>query len=199
LLLFNLLFASAIMLLNKLKSFYLKRKILSNTSVSAGEHSRISWHSQYAGSAGGCRISFGTYSIFEGTFFFDKPGAEISIGDRTFIGSGSKLVAAQKISIGSDVLMSWGCTIVDHNSHAVDFEQRRDDVVKWGRGEKDWTHVKTAEVVIEDKAWIGFNVIILKGVRIGEGAVVAAGSVVTKDVERYTVVGGNPAKFIKKI
>jgi acetyltransferase-like isoleucine patch superfamily enzyme len=47
--------------------------------------------------------------------------------------------------------------------------------------------------------WIGFNSIILKGVTIGEGAVIAAGSVVTKDVSPYTIVGGNPAKFLKKI
>ncbi|MCB0501084.1 MAG: hypothetical protein KDD32_00210 [Bacteroidetes bacterium] len=53
--------------------------------------------------------------------------------------------------------------------------------------------------MIKDKAWIGFNVIILKGVTIGEGAVVGAGSVVTKDVPDYTIVVGNPAKLIKKL
>jgi acetyltransferase-like isoleucine patch superfamily enzyme len=54
-------------------------------------------------------------------------------------------------------------------------------------------------VVIEDKVWIGFNVIILKGVRVGEGAVVAAGSVVTKDVPPYCVVAGNPAHVVKEL
>ncbi len=52
-------------------------------------------------------------------------------------------------------------------------------------------------VVICDRAWIGFNSIILKGVVVGEGAVVGAGSVVSNDVAPYTVVAGNPAKFIK--
>ena len=54
-------------------------------------------------------------------------------------------------------------------------------------------------VVIEDYVWIGMNSIILKGVTIGKGAVVAAGSVVTKSVPPMTVVGGNPAEVIKKV
>jgi len=53
------------------------------------------------------------------------------------------------------------------------------------------------DVVIEDGVWVGCNVIILKGVTIGRGAVVAAGSVVTKNVPPYSIVGGNPAKIIK--
>lgn len=63
---------------------------------------------------------------------------------------------------------------------------------------KDWDNVITKEITICKKAWIGMNVIILKGVTIGEGAVVAAGSVVTKDVPPYRVVGGNPAQIIKQ-
>lgn len=52
-------------------------------------------------------------------------------------------------------------------------------------------------IIIEDEVWLGANSIILSGVTIGKGAIVAAGSVVTKDVPPYTIVGGNPAKFIK--
>lgn len=57
----------------------------------------------------------------------------------------------------------------------------------------------TKEIVIQDKVWIGAGVIILQGVTIEEGAVIAAGSLVNKDVKRYTVVGGMPARFIKDI
>ena len=64
---------------------------------------------------------------------------------------------------------------------------------------KDWSVVRSAPIVIEDRAWIGFNAIILKGVTIGEGSVVAAGAVVTKDVEPYTVVAGNPARVVKRL
>ncbi|MBQ8246439.1 MAG: hypothetical protein IJZ42_04845 [Lachnospiraceae bacterium] len=64
---------------------------------------------------------------------------------------------------------------------------------------KDWSVVKSAPIHIEDKVWIGTGCKILKGVTIGEGAVVAAGSVVVKDVEAWTMVGGNPAVVIKKL
>lgn len=60
---------------------------------------------------------------------------------------------------------------------------------------KDWSTVKTKPIIIKDKVWIGFNVIILKGVTVGEGAII--GAVVTKDVPAYTVVVGNLAKVIK--
>jgi acetyltransferase-like isoleucine patch superfamily enzyme len=58
-------------------------------------------------------------------------------------------------------------------------------------------NVETKPIIIEDYAWISFNVSILKGVRIGQGAIIGAGSVVTNDVEAFTLVAGNPAKFIK--
>ena len=64
---------------------------------------------------------------------------------------------------------------------------------------KDWSNVNSAPITICDDAWIGMNCIILKGVTIGEGAIVGAGSVVTKDVPAWTVVAGNPARVVKKI
>jgi acetyltransferase-like isoleucine patch superfamily enzyme/SAM-dependent methyltransferase len=132
------------------------------------------------------------------TVSFDRPGAHVRIGNRTFIGR-SMLVAAEGIEVGDDVLVAWGCTFADHDSHSLDFEERRSDVENWLVGKKDWTHVRRSPVKIGDKAWIGFNTIVLKGVEIGEGAVVAAGSVVTKDVAPWTLVAGNPAKFVKDL
>lgn len=166
-------------------------------SLSVGRQTRIEWARQYPAVPNNCTFSIGDQSIFEGTFFFDRPGVHISVGHRTFVGGHTKLIAAHSIEIGSDVLISWGCTLADHNSHAIDFERRSQDVVDWGNGKKDWSNVKMGPIRIENKAWIGFNAIILKGVTIGEGAIVAAGSVVTKDVEPYTIVGGNPAVFIR--
>ncbi|MBK9578055.1 MAG: asparagine synthase (glutamine-hydrolyzing) [Fibrobacterota bacterium] len=146
----------------------------------------------------GCSVTVGEKCDVQAmTVCFDKPGAHVKIGDRTFIGR-SMLVAADGIEVGSDVLVAWGCTFADHDSHSLDFEERKSDVENWLVGKKDWTHVRHAPVHIGDKAWIGFNSVILKGVTIGEGAVVAAGSVVTKDVEPWTLVAGNPARFVKK-
>ncbi|NIO39759.1 MAG: acyltransferase [Burkholderiales bacterium] len=146
----------------------------------------------------GCKLSIGAGSIVQSAIAFDRPGGEVKVGERTFIG-GSLLVCAEKIEVGDDVLISWGCTIVDHDSHALAWAQRRDDVTDWYHGRKDWTNVERAVVRISDKAWIGFNAIILKGVHIGEGAVVGAGAVVTSDVPPFTIVAGNPARPIREL
>jgi Acetyltransferase (isoleucine patch superfamily) len=130
--------------------------------------------------------------------------AEFIIGDRVMI-NGSTFYCTTGINIGNDVLISWDCTIADSNMHSI---VSADRVKELATAKKDYdngtigdnpalTTIKNAPVVIKDKVWIGFNCIILKGVTIGEGAVVGAGSVVTKDVPDYAVVAGNPAKIIK--
>ncbi len=137
-------------------------------------------------------------SIVEARLDFECDKSAIRIGNNTFIGA-SHLVCSKEINIGNDVLIAWGCTIVDHNSHAIEFTGRQKDVADWFQGKKDWSSVVRQEINIMDKAWIGFNSIILKGVTIGEGAIVGAGSVVTKDVPPWTIVAGNPAKVIREI
>jgi acetyltransferase-like isoleucine patch superfamily enzyme len=145
----------------------------------------------------GARIAVGPDSIVEARIALERPGAVVEIGARSFVNG--LLVSATRISIGNDVLMSWGVTVVDHDSHALAFDQRRRDVLDWRQGRKDWTHVATAPVIISDKAWIGFGATILKGVTIGEGAIVGAQSVVTRDVEPWTVVAGNPARVVRRL
>jgi len=144
------------------------------------------------------RVEIGDDSLINALIYFDRPDAYVSIGDRTFIGR-SMLVAAAGIRIGNDVLISWDVTIVDHDSHALTFEDRASDVQDWAKGHKDWSKVTVRPVFIGDKAWIGFGVKILKGVQIGEGAVIAAGSVVTRDVPPRHLAGGNPARIIRAL
>jgi len=157
---------------------------------------RVAWHKLRL--AQGARLTVGHGSIVEASIRFDRPGAAVCIGERTFIGA-STLICAEAIDIGDDVLVSWGCTIVDHDSHSLVWQNRRRDVDNWFAGSKDWASVERSEVRIGNKAWIGFNVIVLKGVSIGEGAIVGAGSVVTRDVPPYTVVAGNPARPIREL
>lgn len=145
-----------------------------------------------------CTLIVSRGSIVQAQLSFEKEGSSIKIGQDTFIGT-SHLVCSKKITIGDNVLISWGCTIVDHNSHAVEFSERAKDVAYWMKGKKDWSTVSRKEINIQDMAWIGFNSIILKGVTIGEGSIVGAGSVVTKDVPPWTIVAGNPAKKIREI
>lgn len=146
----------------------------------------------------GSKITIGRDCIIETRIAFDRNGAAFKCGDRCFIGA-SHMVLAERIALGDDVIVSWGVTIVDHNSHAVDWDHRSNDVLDWRKAKKDWSHVMIAPVQINDKAWIGFGATILKGVTIGEAAIVAAGAVVTKDVPPYTVVAGNPARVVRSL
>jgi acetyltransferase-like isoleucine patch superfamily enzyme len=143
-----------------------------------------------------CKLTIGDKSIIEGTIVAERDGVEISIGQNTYIGN-STIACAARIDIGDDVLISWGCSIVDHNSHSLFWTERAHDVAEYYEGKKNWADVKMMPVSIGDKAWIGLNTIILKGVEIGQGAIVGAGSVVTRSVAPWTLVAGNPAKFIR--
>jgi acetyltransferase-like isoleucine patch superfamily enzyme len=151
-------------------------------------------------------LFIGEGSVIDSRFVFERDRGEIIVGKNTFIG-GSTIICAEKIEIGNDVLISWGCTIIDNDAHALEWEQRKNDVADWRKGlavnspgiYKDWSHVESAAIKIGDKVWIGFNSVILKGLTIGEGAVIGAGSVVTKDVPEYSVVAGNPARVIKEL
>lgn len=106
-------------------------------------------------------------------------GSQVKIGDNTFINRCSKIFCKDMVHIGNRCAISWNVTIMDNDFHYI--------------GAND----NSTPIYIGDDVWIGCHSLILKGVHIGDGAVIAAGSVVTKDVPSYSVVGGNPAKVIK--
>ena len=130
-----------------------------------------------------------------------KYGGRIEIGDNCYIGHHTHIRSARNIRIGNNVLISHGCNIIDTNAHEENHLERAQtylDILSLGHPKKDY-NVRTASIVIENYAWLSYNVSVLKGVRIGEGAIIAAGSVVTRDVPPFTLVAGNPAKVIKKL
>ncbi|MBE6097694.1 MAG: acyltransferase [Schwartzia succinivorans] len=153
-------------------------------------------------------VVIGAESMVGCNFIFESKVGKVEIGERSYIGGGTNLIAHSDIVIGDDVTMAWGIWVYTHDSHSLDYRERVKDIYRQnedyraGRNfiaNKDWAVVKTAPIHICDKVWIGMNAIILKGVTIGEGAVVGAGAVVTHDVPAWTVVAGNPARIVKKL
>ena len=106
----------------------------------------------------------------------------VSIGEMSSIGSGAWVYALDKIIIGKNVCIGEDVRLItgSHDVSSPNFD------------------LAIKPIWINDNVWVATGAIVLPGVTIGEGAVIAAGAVVTKDVEPWTVVGGNPAKFIKK-
>lgn len=183
-------------IIKRILNFFIKIRVTRAVKVVTGKDSEISWWGLTSLKSGS--VIIGDKSIIKSRICFDGPNASLSIGSRSYIGS-STLICYQNIKIGDDVIISWGSTIVDHDSHSLDWEHRKNDVQDWKLGHKNWDCVQVAPVVIKDRVWIGFGASVLKGVTIEEGAVVAANAVVTKDVPAYTVVAGNPAKVVKTI
>jgi acetyltransferase-like isoleucine patch superfamily enzyme len=106
------------------------------------------------------------------------------IGDRAFINYGVDIAATGLVAIGADCLIGTHVSIIDNDFHGVVDRQRVP---------------ASKPVIIGDNVWIGNRAIILPGVTIGEGAVVGAGSVVTRDVPARTVVAGNPARVVREL
>jgi acetyltransferase-like isoleucine patch superfamily enzyme len=125
---------------------------------------------------------------------------KITVGADTYLGDDTLLSAAAGIEIGANVLVAHGVQIFDNDSHPLEGTQRLADfaAIRTGKPRLE-TAIATASIRIGDRAWIGFHAIILKGVTIGEEAIVAAGSVVTHDVPPRSVAGGNPARVIKNL
>lgn len=115
----------------------------------------------------------------------------LSVGDGTFIGHNCSFSIAASITIGRNCLLAGGVSVRDHDGHPLDAQQRREGRLA--------PPESIRAVVIGNDVWIGADAIILKGVTIGDRAVVGAAAVVTGDVPPDSVVAGNPARLVKVI
>jgi len=143
-------------------------------------------------------ITIGSHVHIRGQIIVMAHGGSIRIGDYCFIGEDARIWSSSTIVIGNRVLISHGVNIHDNIAHSLSARSRHEHIKQiYGVAHpavlKD---VPDAPIVIEDDAWLGFNSTVLKGVTIGKGAVVGAGSIVTKDVEPFSIVVGNPARVI---
>ena len=129
-----------------------------------------------------CSLEPGVYFNFTGPY---SEGVGILIGDGCFIGTGCEFNISSRITIGRSCLIASGTRFIDHD-HGMNAELPM----------KGQPEVR-ADITIGSDVWIGANAVVLRGVSIGDGAVVAAGSVVTKPVPAYCVVGGVPARPLR--
>lgn len=117
--------------------------------------------------------------------FYTTGGLEISVGRNVFVNQNCTFYDLGGLAIADDVMIGPNVSIIT-SSHPIDPSRRRDSVI-------------AKPVVIERNVWIAAGATIIGGVTVGENAVVAAGSVVTRDVPPNTLVGGNPARVIRSI
>lgn len=181
------------------------------------ENARIHYNSQFLVLGNGSRlyseasvqniggdknsIVVGENTHIRGELLTMKYGGKITIGDYCYIGQGCRIWSGENIRIGSNVLISHNVNIIDTNSHELHHEERAEgykNMLLHGHPASKGS-IKTAQIVVEDNAWISFNCTVLSGVTIGKGAIVGANSLVVDDVEPFTIVAGNPAKVIRHL
>nr|WP_312336639.1 acyltransferase [Anaerospora hongkongensis] len=123
----------------------------------------------------------GGFAVYYGGDIILFKNAKLKLGSG-FFNSNIKIRCTKEISIGNDVVISHDVTIMDSDAHEIIADK----------------YEKTLPIRIGNRVWIGTRATILKGVTIGDGAIVAAGAVVTKDVEPYSIVAGVPAELIRR-
>src|SRR5690606_22899985 len=128
--------------------------------------------------------------LIEGRLMVFKYGGEIRLGNYVYVGEGTHIRSAELINIGNNVLISHNVNIIDTNSHEIDYLERFESYKQASIDGPSTVkgNVDSASIDISDDVWISFGATILKGVKIGQGAVIAANSVVTKDVDPFTLV-----------
>lgn len=132
------------------------------------------------------KFALGRRSVVESFCCINNAVGDVIIGDNTRIGLHSTVIGP--VEIGSNVNLAQGIVVTALNHNFTDCTKRIDE-----------QGVSTAKVTIGNDVWIGANATVLPGVTIGNHSVVAAGAVVTKDVPPYSLVGGVPAKILKKL
>jgi len=168
-----------------LKSFlvesWCKMRGLSLGRGSHLERPKFSWpHKVKIGK--NCRLEEGISYKHDGIW---SAGHSIIINDNVFIGAYVEFNVRLRVEIASDCLIASGCKFIDHD-HG--FLSRADPM--------RIQHGREAPILLEEDVWLGVNCVILKGVTIGRGAIIAAGSIVTKSIPAYEIWGGVPARKI---
>jgi acetyltransferase-like isoleucine patch superfamily enzyme len=145
------------------------------------------------------QIRLGKRTICRGVLLCDGGLGSIDIGDLVYIGDDVIISARKLIRIGARTMVAHGVQIFDNDSHPIDPRGRHADYLNLIEGRPRTHSIPAAPVNIGEDCWIGTNSIVLKGVKIGDRSIVAAGSVVTADIGDDCVVAGNPAQIVRRL
>lgn len=147
------------------------------------------------------RIRLGDHATVYGVLICGPEG-RIAVGRHSYIGGRTLIESMASVSIGDDVAISHDCYLLDSNSHPTSPATRRSTLREFAKTRLNVERLDEtacAPIEIQSNAWIGFNSIILKGVTVGRGSIVACGSIVTSDVPPFSVAAGNPARVVKAL
>jgi acetyltransferase-like isoleucine patch superfamily enzyme len=145
-------------------------------------------------------LVIGAHCTMDGVHFAIEAGGHVTIGDYCYF-TNALLLCELELRIGSYVMIGWNSSIADSDFHPIDPAERIADAIACSPlgGGRPRPVIAKRPVVIEDHVWIGPNATILKGVRIGEGAFIEPGSLITRDVPPRARVLGNPAQIIGEV
>ena len=186
-------------MLNKLKNMI--KKVLGIKYYSIGKNSFVAYPEKIMNpTKNPSKVVIGDNSVIHCQIQILGHGGQVKIGNYCFVGENSHIWSGKSIKIGNRVLIGHNCNVFDNDGHPFDKDERHTQFKKiFSTGHPKDINLRDSEVIIEDDVWIGANVSVLKGTRIGRGAIIGAGSIVSKDIEPFTVNAGNPSQMLRRL
>jgi acetyltransferase-like isoleucine patch superfamily enzyme len=139
--------------------------------------------------------------VYSSTIFDLGEQASVKIGEYSIL-NGARVICDRQIKIGAYAIISWNVFFMDSYRVSLDPSLRREQLIarlRDGATGPQTSDMPALPIRLRDNVWIGFDTCVLPGVTIGEGSIVGARSVVTRDVAPYTIAAGNPARAIRKL
>ena len=161
-----------------------------------GDNVRLGGHARIINRHGREFVRIGDECAIRGILRVEATG-QLTLGKFVYVGDQTIISVGKLVTIGDNTLIAHGVQIFDNDSHPKDATQRVAHFRKLlGHPTNLPIEIKTAPIEIGSRCWIGMNALVMKGVTIGDEAIVAAGSVITNDVPARSVVAGNPARVL---